>query len=97
MLSFFSTADATRFGKDLAGFLLSELGSALAKTDTKFAAKVTKVLLRADQQVAQFKARHSTNFYQRSRLANTFLWTLKEGGCSQEYADKLTSWLTMRL
>jgi hypothetical protein len=97
MFSAFSAAEANRFGKELAGFLLSEMAAAPSQSDAKFAAKVEKLLLRADQRVAEFKKAQSLNFYQRARLANTFLWTLKEGGCSDEYADKLTSWLSMRL
>lgn len=97
IFSWLSTASAERFGKELAGFILGEVSGSLRKADTKFAGKVEKVLLRADQQVHEFKMRERVNFYQRAKLANAFLWTLKDGGCSREYADKLTEWLTLRL
>jgi hypothetical protein len=97
MFSWLSTAEADRFGRQLADFLLKELSGSLDKPEAKFAGKVEKVLLRADQQVTDFKRRNKLNFLQRSKLANRFLWTLREGGCSQEYAGKLTDWLTIRL
>lgn len=97
MFSALSTTEASRFGKELAEFLLAELGASLRQTDAKFAGKVTKVLLGADRRVADFKAAHKTNFYQRAKLSNAFLWTLKDGGCSEQYATQLTEWLAMRL
>lgn len=97
MFSWFSSAESERFGKELADFLLAELSGSLHKAEAKFAGKVQKVLLRADQRVAEFKRGHRLNFFQRARLANRFLWTLRDGGCSPEYADQLTEWLGIRL
>lgn len=97
MFSWFSSAEAQRFGKELAQFLLSELVGALDKHEAKFAGKVEKSLMRADERVAAFKRQHKLNMFQRARLANTFLWTLRDGGASQEYAEKLTDWLSVRL
>lgn len=97
MFSWLSTADANRFGKDLGEFLLGELADSLGKTEPKFASKIEKALLRADQKVAEFKTRHKPNVFQRAKLANAFLWTLKDGGCPPEYAEKLTDWLSIRI
>lgn len=97
MFSWFSSTESVRFGKELASFVLEELSDATGKADAKFTAKAEKALLRADQRVREFKARERMNVYKKAKLANAFLWTLRDSGCSQEYADKLTDWLSVRL
>ena len=96
MFSWFSAAESERFGKELAAFLLAELANTPAK-DAKFAARAEKVLVRADQRVRDFKTRERMNVYKKAKLANAFLWSLKDGGCAPEYADQLTEWLSLRL
>jgi hypothetical protein len=97
MFSWFSTSESSRFGQELATFVLSELSVSAGKGDAKFTAKAEKALLRADQRVRDFKARERLNVYKKAKLANAFLWTLKDSGCSEEYANKLTDWLSVRL
>ena len=97
MFSWFSTSESVRFGKELATFVLGELSGSKGKADAKFTAKAEKALIRADQRVRDFKARERMNVYKKARLANAFLWTLKDSGCSQEYANQLTDWLSVRL
>lgn len=97
MFSWFSTVEARRFGNEVAAFLLGELSGSLGKREGKFAGKVEKALLQVDRRVAEFKTHHKLNVYQRAKLANTFLWALRDGGCSPEYAQQLTEWLSVRL
>ena len=97
MFGWFSTSESVRFGQELATFVLSELAGSMAKNDAKFTAKAEKALLRADQRVRDFKAGERMNFYKKARLANAFLWKLKDSGCPQDYANKLTDWLSVRL
>ena len=97
IFSWFSTSESVRFGRELASVLLSELSASIAKNDTKFTAKAEKALVRADARVRTFKQRERMNFYKKAKLANAFLWTLKDAGCPQDYADKLTDWLSLRL
>ena len=97
MFSWFSSAESQRFGRELAQFLLAEFSGSSGKPDAKYAGKVEKTLLRADERVATFKQQHRPNMFQRAKLANTFLWTLRDGGCETEYAEKLTDWLSIRL
>jgi hypothetical protein len=97
MISWFSSAESKRFGKELARYLLDELQTAQHKPGQKFAAKAEKALVRVDQRVRDFKTREKLNFYKKAKLANAFLWALKDAGCSQEYADQLTEWLSFRL
>ena len=108
MLSWFNTAPSQAFAQDLAKFILSELGTqqpkppattskAKNKDEAKFTAKAQRTLEKAAKRLQAFKADQSLNFYKRSKLANAFLWALKDGGCPQAYADELTEWLTLRL
>lgn len=97
MFRWFSTKEAERFGKELAGSLLTELTGLVTKSDAKFSAKAEKVLSRADERLQQFKARERMNFLKKAKLANAFLWSLKDRGCPQEYANRLTDWLSVRL
>lgn len=97
IFSWFSSSASVRFGKELATFVLAELAGSMGKSDTKFTAKAEKALVRAGQQVQEFKARERLNVYKKAKLANAFLWTLQDSGCSQEYAAQLTDWLSMRL
>lgn len=97
MFSWFSTSESVRFGQELATFVLAELSGLAGKADAKFTAKAEKALVRADQRVREFKARERMNVYKKAKLANAFLWTLRDKGCSQEYANQLTDWLSVRL
>jgi hypothetical protein len=97
ILNWFSGAEAQRFGNELAQFLLRELSISKRKTDAKFAARAEKVLLQADQRVREFTARERMNVYKKGKLANAFLWALKDGGCPPDYARELTEWLSFRL
>jgi L-fucose mutarotase/ribose pyranase (RbsD/FucU family) len=108
MLSWFNTAPSLAFAKELAQFILSELDTqqpkpaaatskARNKDEAKFTAKAQRTLEKAAKRLQAFKAKQSLNFYKKSKLANAFLWELKDGGCPQAYADELTEWLTLRL
>jgi hypothetical protein len=97
ILDWFLAGEAKRFGTDLARFLLQELSTTTHKTDAKFAVKAEKVLIQADRRVRQFTARERMNVYKKGKLANAFLWTLKDGGCPADYAKQLTEWLSFRL
>jgi hypothetical protein len=97
ILKWFAAADVERFGKELAQFILSELEGSMHKRDAKFAARAGKTLNRAAARLQEFEARETMNFYKKSKLANAFLWALKDAGCPDEYANELTDWLTVRL
>ncbi|MDE2604395.1 MAG: hypothetical protein KGL68_00585 [Burkholderiales bacterium] len=97
MFSWSSSSESVRFGKELATFVLGELSGSAGKADAKFTAKAEKALVRADQRVREFKARERMNFYKKAKLANAFLWTLRDSGCTPEYANQLTDWLSVRL
>jgi hypothetical protein len=97
IFNWFSAAESRRFGNELAAFIMSELQGSLHKRDAKFAAKAEKTLRHAATRVQQFESRERMNFFKRAKVANAFLWSLKDSGCPEEYANELTDWLTMRL
>lgn len=97
MFSWFSTSESERFGKELATLVLSELAASAAKSDAKFNAKAEKTLLRGHQRLQDFKLREKLNVYKKAKLANAFLWTLKDKGCDDKLANQLTEWLSVRL
>jgi hypothetical protein len=97
MFDWFDARPSVDFARQLATELLAELAGGAGRHQAKFAAKAEKALIRADGKVRDFRRTHKLNVYTRSRLANTFLWALKDGGCAPEYAQELTEWLTYRL
>ncbi|OWG14319.1 hypothetical protein KDK82_3564 [Delftia sp. K82] len=97
MIKFFQTKHVKMFGKDLAGFIMGELNSSQMKKDAKFMEKAQKTLVKTDRLVQKFKLENKLNFYQRSQLANSFLWHLRDEGCPDEYARQLTEWLVMQM
>lgn len=96
-LRWLDTKQAKSFANELAAFVLGELNHPRVDKDTKFMQKAQKTLRKAAVRVQEFRASNRLNFYQRSVLANQFLWALRDGGCPQSYADQLTEWLTLRL
>lgn len=97
MFKWFSAKESERFGTDLADFVLAEFNAATSKDEKKFAAKAERTLLRAEARLQEFKARERLNFYKKAKLANAFLWTLRDKGCPDEQAKRLTDWISTRM
>lgn len=97
MFQWFSSAESVRFGEELASFLLLEFTASATKDEAKFASKAERALLRAEQRLQEFKSREKLNVYKKAKLANAFLWTLRDKNCPPDYADQLTDWLNMRM
>ncbi len=97
VLKWFDSAPATAFGKELAGFLLAELQASMRQRDARFRARAQKVLAQADRRLRDFKGAQALNPWNKSKLANAFLWELKDRGCPEDYASELTRWLSLRL
>lgn len=97
IFSWFDTREVRRFGTGLAKFIIGEMPVAAKTKEAKFAAKAGKTLKKAAIQLQTFKAAHKLNPYKRAKLANAFLWGLKDAKCPAAYADELTEWLTLRL
>jgi hypothetical protein len=96
-LKWFDSRAATAFASELAAFIVAELSGKLQARDAKFKARAEKTLVQAARRLQDFKAAHALNFWTKSRMANAFLWTLKDAACPDDYADELTEWLTLRL
>lgn len=97
LLGWFDSKEADAFARELAQYILAELAAGMDARDAKFKAKAEKTLTRAAGRVEEFRRRSSLNVFTRSKLANRFLWTLKDAGCPPAYATELTEWLTFRL
>lgn len=93
----FNSSEAEAMAHELATLILGHLSAASRQSGKKFHAKADKILVRVEKRIAQYKTSHSINWYQRSRASNNFLWTLKDGGCSDDYANELTRWFVLRL
>jgi hypothetical protein len=97
MLSWFDTRESVHFAKELAEELMATLLARSGERDAKFTAKAEKALIRADGKVRSFQTRERLNFYKNAKLADAFMWQLKDRGCPEDYAKELTEWLTLRL
>lgn len=97
IFSWFDTREVRQFGTALAKFIIDEMPADARTRETKFAAKAGKTLQKAARQLQDFKATHKLNPYKKAKLANAFLWGLRDAKCPTPYADELTEWLTLRL
>ena len=97
VFSWFDTRDARRCGTSLAELILRELPVNNSIKEKKFAVKAEKTLNKVVRELAVFRQKSKLNTYQKAKLGNAFLWTLKDAGVNDAYADELTEWLTLRL
>ncbi len=98
MFKWFDTSASDAFARELAALMVADLGgTSLEALDNKGRKKAERAMERGARKVQEFRARHKLNFYKKSKLANTFLWSLKEAGWPESYANQMTDWLTMRL
>jgi hypothetical protein len=88
---------AEAFGAELATFIMKELSHSVHKRDKKFMGKAARIMVQAARKVDEFKKKEALNLYKKGKLANAFLWGLKDAGCPPDYTDELTQWLTVRL
>ncbi len=97
ILKWFDTSRSVAFGKELAAFIMKDLAGSVHKRDAKFTDKAAKVLVKAGRRLDDFRKQEPLNFYKKSKLANAFLWSLKDLGCPHDYTNELTRWLATRL
>lgn len=97
LLNWFSVKKVKNISEELSNLILKDLKRIELKKEDLFMRKFQKTLNKADILIKKFKIDNKINFYQKSHLANHFLWSLKEGGCPDHYAKQLTDWLVMRI
>lgn len=97
LLGWFRAGEAKTFGQDLAAFMVKELQGNLDALNPKGRKRADRTMAKAAEKVQAFRATHSVNVYKKSQLANAFLWSLKEAGWPEQYANQMTDWLTLRL
>jgi hypothetical protein len=96
LFGWFRTGPAEKFGKELGAFMVQELPElkSLAGKDRK---RADKTMEKAARRIDEFRAANRPGVLQKAKLANAFLWTLKDAGWPEEAANQMTDWLTMRL
>ncbi|MES2402627.1 MAG: hypothetical protein V4573_21740 [Pseudomonadota bacterium] len=97
IFSWLDTRAARECGVALATMVLKELPADAGIKEKKFAIKADKTLNHVARELAAFKQGKGLNTLQKARLGNAFLWTLKDKGVSDAYANQLTEWLTLRM
>lgn len=97
LLGWFDAKAARECGASLAKLILKDLPVDNSIKEKKFAIKAEKTLRKVVRELDAFKRKNSLNTYKKAKLGNAFLWTLKESGVNDKYANDLTEWLTVRL
>lgn len=95
--SWFDASAARECGASLAHLILRDLPVDNSIKEKKFALKAEKTLAKVIRELMVFRNTHPLNTYQKAKLCHAFLWTLKDAGVNDKYADDLTEWLTVRL
>lgn len=93
----FDTRAASQCGISLAELVIRELPAKESVKEKKFAEKAEKTLIKMSHELAAFKRANKLNTYKKAKLGNAFLWTLKDRGVNDAYADELTQWLSLQL
>lgn len=96
LFGWFRTAHAEKFGKELAASMVQELPE-LRSLGAKDRKRADKTMERAARRIDEFRAANRLGVLQKAKLANAFLWTLKDAGWPEQAAAQMTDWLTMRL
>ena len=97
IFSWFDTREVRQFGTALAKFIIDEMPADARTRETKFAAKAGKTLQKAARQLQDFKATHKLNPYKQAKLANAFVWGLRDAKCPTPYADEKGASVLLRM
>ena len=98
-LAWFDATATKEFGASLAQFFAEKIpvNESQKIDDSYFERKTKKTLTAMSTQIIEFKKNNKLNLYKRAQLSNTFKWTLKDKGYSDEYINELTMWLVRQL
>jgi hypothetical protein len=97
MLDWFDAREAKAFGAALANDFIRQVEPARKLPQGKFAKKADSALAKIARDTAEFCKSHRLNVYKKSQLTNQFKWAMKDAGYDDEYVDKLTDWLVLKL
>jgi hypothetical protein len=97
MLGWFDAREAKAFGTALANEFIRQVEPARNLPQSKFAKKADAALAQIARDTAEFRKTHPLNVYKRAQLTNQFKWAMKDAGYDDEYVDKLTDWLVLKL
>jgi len=97
MLGWFDAREAKAFGAALASDFIRQVAPKQHLPQKKFAQKAEAALAKIGRDVAEFRKSHRLNVYTRAQLTNQFKWAMKDAGYDDDYVDKLTDWLILKL
>lgn len=99
MFKFLSSAPEKAFAGELAARLEKDVppGQMLANMKSMSVNKITRMLERTYQSVANYQREHRLGMFKRAALANAFKWELKSRGYPEEFVDLATEGLVMEL
>jgi hypothetical protein len=98
MLGFLDTADLEKFAADLATDLARRFPPASqARTDPGARNQLKVILEGLGARAVRYHSEHKLGVYRKAKLGNVFKWKLKEFGYSDEFIERATKEIIMRL
>jgi hypothetical protein len=97
LLSFLDAKTAKTFGTEMALFYMERIPKDAALKEKQFESKSKHVIEKMSVQIKVFKQQNKLNIYKIAQMGNSFKWTLKDGGYSNEYIDQLTQWFIVSI
>jgi hypothetical protein len=97
MFTWFDAKSAQEFGEQLANALIERTPLEEMKSEKSLSKKHEAMLNKLNQMIVDFKKENTLNFYKKAKLGNRFRWVLIEKGYDQEYVDRMTNWLIIKL
>lgn len=89
MIRWLDASEHQQFAGALAAFVIEKVPlDPGAKRPRK--ASPHEVIRKMVQRIADFHAKHPSNFYKKAKFANAFRWKLVEAGYDAGFADELT-------
>jgi hypothetical protein len=97
-IGIFNTKELEKFATDLASALARRFPPASeARTDPGARHQVKVILEGLAARALRFHEENRLGIYRKAKLGNVFQWKLKELGYSQEFAERATKEIVMRL
>ena len=92
MFSFFNATEAKNFGATAGQSILKKISETPKKRigENKKEAAYNAAIKELEKSIISFKKKNKLNIYQKAQLGKTFKFTLIDGGCEAEFAERMT-------
>jgi len=97
MFGWFNAKKAEEFGTSLAQILIEKMPPGRMLEKSKLSSKTEYILVQLLAKIDEFKKIEKLNLYKKAKIANSFKWTLKDGGFEEAFNEKLVEWLVTHL